>query len=52
MDRLKNCTMIFIGAESGSQKVLDDIKKQIKVEDIFNAARVLHERGMRGLTAG
>lgn len=48
MDRLKNCTMVFIGAESGSQKVLDDIKKQIKVEDIFNAARVLHERGMRG----
>ncbi|HDZ62116.1 MAG TPA: B12-binding domain-containing radical SAM protein, partial [Nitrospirae bacterium] len=48
MDRLKNCTMVFIGAESGSQKVLDGIKKQIKVEDIFNAARVLHERGMRG----
>lgn len=48
MERFKNCTMVFIGAESGSQKVLDDIRKMIKVEDIFNAARVLHKRGMKG----
>jgi len=48
MDRFKNCTMIFIGAESGSQRVLDDIEKRIKVEDIYNAARVLNERGMTG----
>ncbi len=48
MERFKNCTMVFIGAESGSQKVLNDIDKKIKVEDIFTAARVLHERGMKG----
>jgi radical SAM superfamily enzyme YgiQ (UPF0313 family) len=48
MDRFKNCTMVFIGAESGSQKILDDIDKRIKVEDIFNAARVLHDKGIRG----
>jgi radical SAM superfamily enzyme YgiQ (UPF0313 family) len=48
MDKFKNCTMVFIGAESGSQKVLNDIEKRIKAEDIFNAARVLHERGMKG----
>lgn len=48
MDRFKNCTMIFIGAESGSQRVLDSIEKRIKVEDIYNAARVLNERGMTG----
>jgi radical SAM superfamily enzyme YgiQ (UPF0313 family) len=48
MEKFKNCTMVFIGAESGSQKVLNDIDKKIKVEDIFNAARVLHERGMKG----
>lgn len=48
MNRFKKCTMVFIGAESGSQRVLDDIQKNIKVEDIFNAARVLHERGMKG----
>jgi len=48
MKRFRNCSMVFIGAESGSQTVLDDIRKMIKVEDIFNAARVLHERGMTG----
>lgn len=48
MEKFKNCTMVFIGAESGSQKVLDAIDKRIKSEDIFNAARVLHERGMKG----
>lgn len=48
MERFKNCTMVFIGAESGSQRVLDDIRKMIKVEDIYNAARVLNERNMTG----
>ena len=48
MDRFKNCTMVFIGAESGSQRVLDDIRKMIKVEDIYNAARVLNKRNMTG----
>lgn len=48
MDKFRNCTMIFIGAESGSQRVLDEIDKRIKVDDIFNAAKVLNERGMRG----
>jgi radical SAM superfamily enzyme YgiQ (UPF0313 family) len=48
MDRFKNCTMVFVGAESGSQKILDEIDKRIKVEDIFNSARVLDAKGMRG----
>jgi radical SAM superfamily enzyme YgiQ (UPF0313 family) len=48
MDRFKNCTMVFIGAESGSQKILDEIDKRIKVEDIFNSAKVLDAKGMRG----
>jgi radical SAM superfamily enzyme YgiQ (UPF0313 family) len=48
MEKFKNCTMVFIGAESGSQKVLDEIDKKIKVDDIFKAARILHERGMKG----
>ncbi len=48
MERFKNCTMVFLGAESGSQRVLDDIRKMIKVEDIYNAARVLNERKMTG----
>jgi radical SAM superfamily enzyme YgiQ (UPF0313 family) len=48
INKFKNCTRVFIGAESGSQRVLDDIEKRIKVEDIFNAAKVLHDRGMTG----
>ena len=48
MERFKKCTMVFIGAESGSQRVLNDIQKMIRVEDIFNAARVLNERNMTG----
>jgi radical SAM superfamily enzyme YgiQ (UPF0313 family) len=48
ISRFKNCTMVFIGAESGSQKVLDAIDKRIKVDDIFNAAKILYEHGMSG----
>ncbi len=48
MERFRNCAMVFIGAESGSQRVLDDIEKRIKVDDIFSAARVLNDRGMKG----
>jgi|SRR3989338_9171390 len=36
-----NCKMAFVGAESGSQRVLDYISKNIKREDLFNAARNL-----------
>jgi radical SAM superfamily enzyme YgiQ (UPF0313 family) len=48
MDKFKNCEMVFVGAESGSQKVLDIIDKRINVEDIFTTARVLHKRKIRG----
>ncbi len=48
MERFKNCAMVFVGAESGSQKILDAIDKRIKVEDIYNAARVLNTKGIRG----
>lgn len=46
--KFRNCTRVFIGAESGSQRVLNDIEKRIKVKDIFNAAKVLHDNGMTG----
>ncbi len=35
------------GAESGSQKILDRIKKGIRVEQILDTARKCHERGFR-----
>ncbi|MEM3101551.1 MAG: radical SAM protein [Candidatus Nitrosotenuis sp.] len=48
MDRFKNCMMLFIGAESGSQRILNVIDKRIKVEEIYSAANVLNKRGIRG----
>lgn len=35
------CTMVWMGAESGSQKILDAMDKGIKVEQIYDATRLL-----------
>jgi anaerobic magnesium-protoporphyrin IX monomethyl ester cyclase len=35
-----------VGAESGSQKILDAMEKGDKVEDIYRAAQLLHEHGI------
>lgn len=40
------CRTVWIGAESGSQKVLDAMDKGDTVEDIYNAARLLHAQGI------
>lgn len=40
------CSSIYVGAESGSQRILDYIKKGIKVEDIITAAEKLSEVGI------
>jgi len=47
--RLKKagCETIGMGAESGSQRVLDLLKKDIAVEDSLNAASLLHKVGIR-----
>jgi anaerobic magnesium-protoporphyrin IX monomethyl ester cyclase len=37
------CKTVWIGAESGSQKILDAMDKGDKVEDIYRAAHLLHE---------
>ena len=37
------CVMMGIGAESGSQRILDFLKKGITVEQIENAARILNK---------
>lgn len=40
------CKKIYFGAESGSQKVLDAMDKGIKVEEIYQAARLCKEAGI------
>jgi len=40
------CKTVWIGAESGSQKILDAMEKGDQVVDIYNAARLLHKYGI------
>ncbi len=40
------CKTVWIGAESGSQKILDAMDKGDKVEDIYRAAELLHRNGI------
>lgn len=40
------CKTVWIGAESGSQKILDAMDKGDQVEDIYRAAQLLHARGI------
>jgi anaerobic magnesium-protoporphyrin IX monomethyl ester cyclase len=41
------CQSVWIGAESGSQKILDAMEKGTKVEQIYYATKLLHEKGIR-----
>jgi len=41
------CVSVDIGAESFNQKVLDDIRKDMKVEDVFRAVELLKGYGIR-----
>ncbi len=40
------CKTVWVGAESGSQKILDGMDKDTRVEDIYTAAERLHEVGV------
>jgi anaerobic magnesium-protoporphyrin IX monomethyl ester cyclase len=40
------CRMLWMGAESGSQKVLDAMEKGLSVDDIRNANRLLNAAGI------
>lgn len=44
--RRAGCRTVWVGAESGSQRVLDAMEKGIRVEQIHAAARQLKERGI------
>jgi anaerobic magnesium-protoporphyrin IX monomethyl ester cyclase len=41
------CGMLWMGAESGSQKVLDAMEKGLRVDDIRNANRLLKAEGIK-----
>jgi radical SAM superfamily enzyme YgiQ (UPF0313 family) len=45
--RRAGCEIVWIGAESGSQKILDAMEKGTTVEQIHEAARLLHEAGIQ-----
>jgi anaerobic magnesium-protoporphyrin IX monomethyl ester cyclase len=40
------CKTVWLGAESGSQKILDAMDKGDRVEDIYRAASLLHENNI------
>ena len=40
------CFRIYFGAESGSQRILDAMQKDTKVEDIYAAAKMLKDAGI------
>ncbi|HTP00505.1 MAG TPA: radical SAM protein [Anaerolineales bacterium] len=40
------CRTVWLGAESGSQKILDAMEKGDKVDDIHRAARLLQQQGI------
>lgn len=41
------CQIVWVGAESGSQKILDAMEKGTRVEQIVEAARRVHEHGFQ-----
>lgn len=41
------CKIVWVGAESGSQRILDAMDKGDKVEDIYRAAERLHANGIQ-----
>jgi anaerobic magnesium-protoporphyrin IX monomethyl ester cyclase len=45
--RRAGCRVVWVGAESGSQKILDAMDKGTKVEQIYEAAQRLHDSGVQ-----
>lgn len=41
------CDTVWVGAESGSQKILDAMDKGTKVEQIYEASRLLKKQGIK-----
>jgi radical SAM superfamily enzyme YgiQ (UPF0313 family) len=41
-----NMRVVFIGIEAATQESLDKMKKKTKLDDIYNACRILEDKGM------
>jgi anaerobic magnesium-protoporphyrin IX monomethyl ester cyclase len=46
-----NCTGLYLGMESGSDRILKMVDKRIKIEDILNVSRMVYESGINSATA-
>ena len=44
------CARVWIGAESGSQKIIDAMDRRVKVEEVRSAIRAVKEMGMQAGT--
>ncbi|MEJ2744367.1 MAG: radical SAM protein, partial [bacterium] len=53
LDEMKKagCSMILYGAESGSQKILDNLQKGTTIDQIVEAFRMTHEAGIKTYAA-
>ncbi len=40
------CKSVWVGAESGSQKILDAMEKGTTIEQIYDSTRIMHEHGI------
>jgi len=49
--KLANFWMIFYGVESGSQKMLDSMDKNVKVDEIIRAFKLTHEAGIKSFAS-
>jgi anaerobic magnesium-protoporphyrin IX monomethyl ester cyclase len=47
VEKLKGCALLLLGAESGSQRMLDALHKDLKVEDIARSAERLKATGLQ-----
>jgi anaerobic magnesium-protoporphyrin IX monomethyl ester cyclase len=45
--RRAGCDIVWMGAESGSQKILNAMEKGTRVEQIYEATRLLHAAGVK-----
>jgi len=46
-----DCNGLYLGLESGSQKILDSIDKKTTVEDIVKTSEIIHQSGIISVTA-